>query len=112
MYVNRFFFICKSFLRFILSHLNLTFLVIRYLRSMYRIGLLLLLHFEVSSRTCSTSVSTPDNYQTDWFHIVDSGAPGYITSTLLNGMSFVNGWEQNFFVSKWSMHQLVMINQQ
>lgn len=53
---------------------------------------------------------TRDNYLTDCFCITDSGAPGYITSTLLNGMSFVNGWEQNFFVSKWSMHQLVMIN--
>ncbi|CAA6668602.1 unnamed protein product [Spirodela intermedia] len=35
------------------------------------------------------------------------GAPGYITTSLLNGMSFVDGWEQNFFISKWSMHQLV-----
>ena len=76
---------------------------------MCRIGLPLLLHFEVSYRTCSTSDSTGDKYHTDWFRISDLGAPGYITSTLLNGMSFVNGWEQNFFVSKWSMHQLVMI---
>lgn len=38
-----------------------------------------------------------------------TGAPGYITSSLLNGMSFVDGWEQNFFVSKWSMHQMVLI---
>lgn len=36
-----------------------------------------------------------------------TGAPGYIASTFLNGMSFVEGWEQNFFISKWSMHQLV-----
>ncbi|KAG2261013.1 hypothetical protein Bca52824_068092 [Brassica carinata] len=34
--------------------------------------------------------------------------PGYIISTLLNGMSFVTGWEHNFFVSKWSMHQLLI----
>lgn len=73
---------------------------------MYRIGLLLLLHFEVTSQTFfSTYDCTQESYQTDWLLI--SGAPGYITSTLLNGMSFVNGWEQNFFVSKWSMHQLV-----
>lgn len=39
-----------------------------------------------------------------------TGAPGYITSTFLNGMSFVEGWEQNFFISKWSMHQLVWRN--
>ncbi|WP_411024808.1 hypothetical protein, partial [Salmonella sp. s57610] len=37
-----------------------------------------------------------------------SGAPGYVMSTLLNGMSFVEGWEQNFFISKWSMHQLLI----
>ncbi|KAM1909420.1 hypothetical protein ACFX13_038176 [Malus domestica] len=37
----------------------------------------------------------------------ESGAPGYVTSTFLNGMSFVDGWEHNFFISKWSMHQLV-----
>ena len=36
-----------------------------------------------------------------------TGAPGYIASTFLNGVSFVDGWEQNFFISKWSMHQLV-----
>lgn len=36
-----------------------------------------------------------------------TGAPGYVTSTLMNGMSFVSGWEAYFFVSKWSMHQMV-----
>ncbi|XP_058198528.1 lecithin-cholesterol acyltransferase-like 4 [Rhododendron vialii] len=35
-------------------------------------------------------------------------APGYVTSTFVNGMSFVEGWEQNFFISKWSMHQLLL----
>jgi len=39
-----------------------------------------------------------------------AGAPGCTNSTFLNGMSFVEGWEQNFFISKWSMHQLVQIN--
>uniref|UniRef100_A0A803N0V3 Uncharacterized protein n=1 Tax=Chenopodium quinoa TaxID=63459 RepID=A0A803N0V3_CHEQI len=37
-----------------------------------------------------------------------AGAPGYVTSTMLNGCSFVEGWEQNFFISKWSMHQLLI----
>lgn len=41
---------------------------------------------------------------------VFAGVPGCANSTLLNGMSFVEGWEQNFFISKWSMHQLVQIN--
>ncbi|XP_010936755.1 lecithin-cholesterol acyltransferase-like 4 [Elaeis guineensis] len=36
------------------------------------------------------------------------GAPGYITTTLLNGVSFVEGWERNFFISKWSMQQLLI----
>ncbi|MCD7456725.1 hypothetical protein HAX54_032915 [Datura stramonium] len=36
------------------------------------------------------------------------GAPGYITSSLLNGTSFVHGWEEKFFISKWSMHQLLI----
>ncbi|KAI5387206.1 Lecithin-cholesterol acyltransferase-like 4, variant 2 [Lathyrus oleraceus] len=39
---------------------------------------------------------------------VFAGAPGCANSTLLNGMSFVEGWEQNFFISKWSMHQLLI----
>jgi len=41
------------------------------------------------------------------WHFLLAGAPGYITAALLNGCSFVDGWEQNFFISKWSMQQLV-----
>ncbi|KAF6136854.1 hypothetical protein GIB67_043243 [Kingdonia uniflora] len=41
-------------------------------------------------------------------YCIKIGAPGYITTTLLNGMSFVNGWEQNLFISKWSMQQLLI----
>ncbi|KAH7569555.1 hypothetical protein JRO89_XS06G0185200 [Xanthoceras sorbifolium] len=50
-----------------------------------------------------------EKYVKNWIAIAApfQGAPGYIMSTLLNGMSFVEGWEQNFFISKWSMHQLV-----
>ncbi|KAL0912290.1 hypothetical protein M5K25_018253 [Dendrobium thyrsiflorum] len=36
------------------------------------------------------------------------GAPGYITTSLLNGTSFVEGWEENFFISKLSMQHLVI----
>lgn len=36
-----------------------------------------------------------------------TGAPGYINSGLLNGMSFVEGWQSKFFISKWTMQQLV-----
>ncbi|KAJ3698532.1 hypothetical protein LUZ61_002237 [Rhynchospora tenuis] len=36
------------------------------------------------------------------------GAPGYITSSLLNGCSFVEGLEAYFFISKWSMQQLLL----
>ncbi|GAB4840795.1 Lecithin-cholesterol acyltransferase-like 4 [Ancistrocladus abbreviatus] len=51
-----------------------------------------------------------ERYVKNWIAIAApfQGAPGYITSTFLNGMSFVDGWEQNFFISKWSMHQLLI----
>ncbi|XP_025014007.1 lecithin-cholesterol acyltransferase-like 4 isoform X3 [Ricinus communis] len=51
-----------------------------------------------------------EKYVKNWIAIAAPfrGAPGYIASTFLNGMSFVEGWEQNFFISKWSMHQLLI----
>ncbi|XP_022723593.1 lecithin-cholesterol acyltransferase-like 4 isoform X2 [Durio zibethinus] len=51
-----------------------------------------------------------EKYVKNWIAIAAPfrGAPGYIASTFLNGMSFVDGWEQNFFISKWSMHQLLI----
>ncbi|KAA8544789.1 hypothetical protein F0562_019507 [Nyssa sinensis] len=51
-----------------------------------------------------------EKYVKNWIAIAApfQGAPGYINSTFLNGMSFVDGWEQNFFISKWSMHQLLI----
>ncbi|XP_052202136.1 lecithin-cholesterol acyltransferase-like 4 [Diospyros lotus] len=51
-----------------------------------------------------------EKYVKNWIAIAApfQGAPGYIASTFLNGMSFVEGWEQNFFISKWSMHQLLI----
>ncbi|KAJ3708304.1 hypothetical protein LUZ61_012009 [Rhynchospora tenuis] len=50
-----------------------------------------------------------EKYVKRWIAIAApfQGAPGYITTSLLNGMSFVDGWEANFFISKWSMQQLV-----
>ncbi|GAB2234399.1 hypothetical protein Droror1_Dr00003651 [Drosera rotundifolia] len=51
-----------------------------------------------------------EKYVKNWIAIAApfQGAPGYITSTFFNGMSFVEGWEQNFFISKWNMHQLLI----
>ncbi|KAI4306379.1 hypothetical protein L6164_029661 [Bauhinia variegata] len=51
-----------------------------------------------------------EKYVKNWIAIAAPfrGAPGYVNSTFLNGMSFVEGWEQNFFISKWSMHQLLI----
>nr|XP_010927089.1 lecithin-cholesterol acyltransferase-like 4 [Elaeis guineensis] len=51
-----------------------------------------------------------EKYVNSWIAIAApfQGAPGYITSSLLNGMSFVEGWEGNFFISKWSMQQLLI----
>ncbi|CAI8583425.1 unnamed protein product [Vicia faba] len=51
-----------------------------------------------------------EKYVKNWIAITApfQGAPGCANSTFLNGMSFVEGWEQNFFISKWSMHQLLI----
>ncbi|CAI9773336.1 unnamed protein product [Fraxinus pennsylvanica] len=51
-----------------------------------------------------------EKYVKNWIAIAAPfrGAPGYITSALLNGTSFVEGWKQNFFISKWSMHQMLI----
>ncbi|KDP36467.1 hypothetical protein JCGZ_08597 [Jatropha curcas] len=61
---------------------------------------------------CFMSLHTDifEKYVNNWIAIAAPfrGAPGYVTSTFLNGMSFVEGWEQNFFISKWSMHQLLI----
>ncbi|KAK6154804.1 hypothetical protein DH2020_009052 [Rehmannia glutinosa] len=61
---------------------------------------------------CFMSLHTDlfEKYVKNWIAIAAPfrGAPGYITSTFLNGASFVDGWEQNFFISKWSMQQLLI----
>uniref|UniRef100_A0A0E0DIC4 Lecithin-cholesterol acyltransferase-like 4 n=1 Tax=Oryza meridionalis TaxID=40149 RepID=A0A0E0DIC4_9ORYZ len=51
-----------------------------------------------------------EKYIKSWIAIAApfQGAPGYITTSLLNGMSFVEGWESRFFISKWSMQQLII----
>lgn len=51
-----------------------------------------------------------EKYVKNWIAISApfQGAPGYVTSAFLNGCSFVDGWKQNFFISKWSMHQLLI----
>ncbi|KAF7817730.1 phospholipase A(1) LCAT3 [Senna tora] len=36
------------------------------------------------------------------------GAPGCINDSLLTGLQFVDGFESYFFVSRWTMHQLVV----
>ncbi|GAA0187208.1 acyltransferase [Lithospermum erythrorhizon] len=51
-----------------------------------------------------------EKYVNKWIAIAApfQGAPGYINAAFLNGCSFVSGWAQNFFISKWSMHQLLV----
>ncbi|PKA52245.1 Lecithin-cholesterol acyltransferase-like 4 [Apostasia shenzhenica] len=51
-----------------------------------------------------------EKYVKNWIAIAApfQGAPGYITTSLVSGVSFVEGWEENFFISKWSMHQLLI----
>eukprot|EP00898_Chlorokybus_atmophyticus_P001007 jgi/Chlat1/1907/Chrsp149S00116 len=36
------------------------------------------------------------------------GAPGYIVDALLTGVQFTDGWKRELFVSKWTVHQLVV----
>ncbi|KAK9159464.1 hypothetical protein Syun_005805 [Stephania yunnanensis] len=36
------------------------------------------------------------------------GAPGCINDALLTGLQFVHGFESHFFVSRWTMHQLLI----
>ncbi|KAK6156451.1 hypothetical protein DH2020_010699 [Rehmannia glutinosa] len=46
-----------------------------------------------------------------WLHAVVAlcrGAPGCINDSILTGMQFVEGFESFFFVSRWSMHQLLV----
>ncbi|KAL1359440.1 hypothetical protein HN51_004751 [Arachis hypogaea] len=51
-----------------------------------------------------------EKYVKNWIAVCApfQGAPGCTNSTFLNGMSFVEGWEQRLYISKWSMHQLLM----
>ncbi|KAK6137729.1 hypothetical protein DH2020_028529 [Rehmannia glutinosa] len=37
-----------------------------------------------------------------------TGAPGYVNDSILTGMQFVEGFASFFFVSRWSMHQLLL----
>ncbi|XP_022864562.1 phospholipase A(1) LCAT3 [Olea europaea var. sylvestris] len=49
-------------------------------------------------------------YVNKWITIATpfQGAPGYINDCLLTGVQFVEGFESYFFVSRWSMHQLLV----
>ncbi|KAB1203435.1 Phospholipase A(1) LCAT3 [Morella rubra] len=40
-------------------------------------------------------------------HQASGGAPGCINDSLLTGLQFVEGFESFFFVSRWTMHQLL-----
>ncbi|KAD5960578.1 hypothetical protein E3N88_12050 [Mikania micrantha] len=49
-------------------------------------------------------------YVNKWITIATpfQGAPGCINDSLLTGLQFVEGFESYFFVSRWSMHQLLV----
>ncbi|KAL1552189.1 Phospholipase A(1) lcat3 [Salvia divinorum] len=49
-------------------------------------------------------------YVNKWITIATpfQGAPGCINDSILTGMQFVDGFESFFFVSRWSMHQLLV----
>ncbi|XP_020261487.1 phospholipase A(1) LCAT3 [Asparagus officinalis] len=50
------------------------------------------------------------NYVNKWICIACpfQGAPGTINDSLLTGLQFVYGFESFFFVSRWTMHQLLV----
>ncbi|CAA6667808.1 unnamed protein product [Spirodela intermedia] len=51
-----------------------------------------------------------EKYVSKWICIATpfQGAPGYINDCLLTGLQFVDGFESFFFVSRWTMHQLLV----
>lgn len=51
-----------------------------------------------------------EKYVNKWICIACpfQGAPGCINDTLLTGLQFLEGFESYFFVSRWSMHQLLV----
>lgn len=61
---------------------------------------------------CFISLHTEifSKYVNKWIAIACpfQGAPGCINDSLLTGLQFVEGFESYFFVSRWSMHQLLV----
>ncbi|KAM3360408.1 phospholipase A(1) LCAT3 [Capsicum galapagoense] len=62
--------------------------------------------------TCFISLHNDifSKYVNKWISIATpfQGAPGCINDSLLTGVQFVEGLESNFFVSRWTMHQLLV----
>ncbi|XP_075498525.1 phospholipase A(1) LCAT3 [Primulina tabacum] len=58
----------------------------------------------------SLNSDTFSKYVNKWITIATpfQGAPGCINDSLLTGLQFVEGFESFFFVSRWSMHQLLV----
>ncbi|XP_038704944.1 phospholipase A(1) LCAT3 isoform X2 [Tripterygium wilfordii] len=57
------------------------------------------LHYDVFSKFVSKWICIACPFQ---------GAPGCINDSLLTGLQFVEGFKSNFFVSRWTMHQLLV----
>ncbi|EYU39472.1 hypothetical protein ABFS82_06G201800 [Erythranthe guttata] len=57
------------------------------------------LHSEIFSRYVNKWITIATPFQ---------GAPGCINDSILTGLQFVEGFESFFFVSRWSMHQLLV----
>ncbi|PIN21626.1 Lecithin:cholesterol acyltransferase (LCAT)/Acyl-ceramide synthase [Handroanthus impetiginosus] len=57
------------------------------------------LHSDIFSRYVNKWITIATPFQ---------GAPGCIHDSILTGMQFVEGFESFFFVSRWSMHQLLV----
>ncbi|KAL6498276.1 Lecithin-cholesterol acyltransferase-like 4 [Orobanche gracilis] len=66
------------------------------------------LHNDIFEKYVKNWIAIAAPFRGQKIYLLLERAPGYITSTFLNGASFVDGWEQKFFISKWSMQQLLL----
>lgn len=85
----------------------------RYFQSMSINGFALLVHFKVmhfQSIDIFCHFSPLIGYTSYISSHILAGAPGCINDSLLTGLQFVYGFESFFFVSRWAMHQLVIID--
>ncbi|MBA0681013.1 hypothetical protein Goari_012676, partial [Gossypium aridum] len=67
-------------------------------------------HVAVENLTIIYKLHVFSKYVNKWITIACpfQGAPGCINDALLTGLQFIEGFEAYFFVSRWTMHQLLV----